>query len=88
MTVQDLLLEAFTIAVCLKTLMSFEDFLMAHNWFSVKLDNCLGPIRVNIRDAEGTAVRLEFPTLADYKLWINNHIKAAKAVPDITDDEE
>lgn len=86
MIVQDLLLEAFTIAVCLKALMSVEDFFMMHNWLSVKVENCIGPIRVNIRDADNNAVGLEFRTLSDYHRWIKNHITAANKIPSLTDE--
>jgi len=86
-TVQDIIVEGITIAVMLKVLYSIEELLMMRNWLSVKVENCLGPIHVNIKDADGDDVKLAFNTLADYKTWIKNHISAANKIPALMEDE-
>lgn len=86
MTIQDIILEAITIAAILKFLYSLEEFLMARNWLSVKVENCIGPIHIRIKDHEGTAIGIEFSTLADYHKWIKNHITAANKIPALWED--
>lgn len=81
MSIQDILIESFTIAVILKALHSFEYLMMTYNWLSVKVENCIGPIQIRIKDHEGTPISLQFDTLADYHKWIKNHITAANKIP-------
>ena len=87
-TAEEVVILALTIAVLLKLLMSIEDWLMYHRYFSVRNIPDEDPtIMIKIYDADGAERLLRFESLDEYNKWIENHRKVYAQISHIEPDK-